>query len=439
MIIGGGIRTGGIRSGGAVGFNTFGGALRHDGLSANFLNGTFYTRPAGGALTGFANAQTMFLWSSSTKWTRNAAGVLVASGANTPALEWGASSNLLGVRVEGARANLVLQSQTTNTTWVPQNATPTVNVATAPDGTNTANRFTGIVISTVQGVQQGTISTSSGATITVSEWFKYENNRWVLFGLYDSAWRGVSFDIQNGVIGTAAAGTTSRIEAFPNGWYRCSVTYTITGTTFFIGHFLQPDGTASTPTLWSALGQTALNWGAQGEAGSFASSYIPTTTASVTRNADNISRVLGSEFSATDGTMLAYFSVPSIASSSADRVIASIDDGTANEQFRYRIQATQSDADFLVTDGGIAQADIDGPDISAGVLVKAAMAWSANDFELVVNGASQGTDLSGTLPTVTTLMLGSGPSGANGLFGNIGRLEMWPRRLTQAEMIGLTA
>lgn len=419
----------------------------HDGLKADFVNGQFYTRPSGGALTQYSNAQSMFTWSSSTKYTRNASGVLVASGANTPAYEWTNAGAALGVRVEGARTNSCLQSENFATTWTRSGilafgSGSTVNAATAPDGNVTADLVTeDSTAATDHSIRQAVTTTVATWTFSVFVKQPPSNARRYIMMFVATGSVGSVFDLQTGTdlgaLTLANPALSSGIEAWANGWYRCWVTYT--GAAASVSHrlyLLQ----ASTAVDYNGDGVSGLYmWGGQVELGDSPSTYIPTTTGAVTRNADAISRTLGSEFSATAGTLLTTYSVPIIYASGSDRVIASIDDGTANERFRYRIQASQSDADFLVTDGGVAQADIDGPAISANTTVKAAMAWSANDFELVVNGTSAGTDVSGTLPTVTTLNLGAGPSGADGLFGHIQKLEMWPTRLTQAQMQTLTA
>lgn len=75
-----------------------------------------------------------------------------------------------------------------------------------------------------------------------------------------------------------------RVEAAGNGWYRLWITYT-NGSTYTSGNSyirLATSGTNFTPIT----GYSFAAWGAQHEVGNVPSSYIPTTTSSVTRAAD---------------------------------------------------------------------------------------------------------------------------------------------------------
>jgi len=92
---------------------------------------------------------------------------------------------------------------------------------------------------------------------------------------------------------TVSIGGTGMIENAGNGWYRISLTNTYNA--FLSCGFLTD----------STTGTRSVNiWGAQLEAGSYPTSYIPTTSASVTRNADVISKTgISSLIGQTEGTL----------------------------------------------------------------------------------------------------------------------------------------
>jgi hypothetical protein len=177
--------------------------------------------------------------------------------------------------------------------------------------------------------------------------------------------------------------------------------------------------------------------GWQLEAGAFPTSYIPTTTAAATRAAD-VAVMQGANFSnwyrADEGTI--YFQGDSVrppASSPATRCFQ-IDDGTINQNIRSA--ATSS---LQIIDGGVVQANLQpSPTIPFdGTVFNFASAYKLNDFASSTGGVAL-TDTSGTLPTVTQMVIGSTGSGAF-LSGHARRIAYFPRRLANAELTSITS
>lgn len=229
------------------------------------------------------------------KYVLNSSGDIASVAIDTPAIEYNADGTYKGLLVEPASTNLCLQSEDINTSWSDLNATITTNDTTAPDDNATADKL-GDDGSTGTGqVRISQVITVAAETkYTASVFLKQDGLNWGRLqaigtgGVDDDPYQ--YFDLDNGVLGTGSAGIQdATIEAYPNGWYRCSITWTqgVGDTSFQFRIFVADadndisvdlDGTSS-----------IFVWGAQVEASPIATSYIPTTTASVTRNKDDIS------------------------------------------------------------------------------------------------------------------------------------------------------
>ena len=173
--------------------------------------------------------------------------------------------------LRGTGNNLLLQSNTFNTTWTSTNATvATTVVTTDPFGGNNAYSITSTTNGT-SGIQQ-TVSNLT-AIYTFSVYLKAGTASWVRLFINSSpifAW----FNLSTGVLGTVQAGATATITSIGNGWYRCSISSTSNAT---IAIRLADADNSSNATNGSLL----YAFGAQLEIGSTANTYIPTTTTAV--------------------------------------------------------------------------------------------------------------------------------------------------------------
>jgi hypothetical protein len=184
--------------------------------------------------------------------------------------------------------------------------------------------------------------------------------------------------------------------------------------------------------IWSATevytgtaGSGIYLWGAQLEAGSFPTSYIPTTTATVTRAAD-VASTSGSNFSSwyrqDEGTFFAE--VPQ-ANFVAGRILQFSDGTTTNRQ---DLAFSNSKLLAFVNTGGSSQVNAL-TDNTITNSAKCSYGYKADDFAWVLNGESPKTDNTGTLPTVDRLTIGARIDSPGHLNGTIRRLTYWPTRL----------
>ncbi len=242
---------------------------------------------AGGAFTR-ASTATYF----------NSSGVMASAAINTPRLNYtynGTSWINAGILLEPARTNLCIRSQEfDNASWTKTGllafgSGSTANAIAAPDGTTTADLVTE---DTSTGVHEAnlaitlTVSTAYSISIFVKAGTR---DRFRLAGRISATWsvfpQGV-FDLSTSSVVSSSGDRTAEIANVGNGWYRC----TIYGTTTSIGTsggvlFNIIDGSNNSSYTGNGTGGLYV-WGAQLEAGSTCTSYIPTTTAAVTRSAD---------------------------------------------------------------------------------------------------------------------------------------------------------
>ena len=210
-------------------------------------------------------------------------------------------NTLKGFLCEWARTNLFLQSEDFLTTWWPLGiGAVTTNQTTAPNGTMTADLFTLAASFGAQWVTQSL--TTTAAVYSQSIYVKPNGHNYIQCNAVWGISLGyVNFDLSNGTVGTQSL-WTGTIETLPNGWYRIKVvTNTISATTANVSFAAVPSSTATRGQTAAGTGTSGFYiWGAQFELWQNVSSYIPTTTTTVTRNIDvllyNVRNVIANQW-----------------------------------------------------------------------------------------------------------------------------------------------
>ena len=95
------------------------------------------------------------------------------------------------------------------------------------------------------------------------------------------------FNLSTGVVSSQANIVQATMEDVGNGWYRCSIHGTV-ATQWMIVSMGTTDANAVPQVDWTGAGETVQLYGAQLEAGSTPSSYIPTSSSAVTRAAETL-------------------------------------------------------------------------------------------------------------------------------------------------------
>lgn len=370
----------------------------------------------------------------------NSAGLIESVAVNVPRLDY-TNSTCPSILVEPQRTNLNTYSNDfTNGVYTNQNITITANSTTAPDSTSTADKLI-ITGSGVTSIHRE-VSTTSGNYYTASVYVKKAETQYVNLGfIYSSGvYAGTQFDLNNGTIkrnnSSSYTGLSSTITSVANGWYRLTVTCIInTATAYPTILPSNAEWTSGEPrqTLTGNNTTGAYFWGLQLEAGSYATSYIPTTSASVTRNADVISKTgISSLIGQTEGVM--YFDLKSIANNDFKRL--SINGGSYVNSIFFDFDNTNT-LYAKVFNGGSAVATLIASGINIANRNKIAIAYKNNDFSFYVNGSQVASQSSGSIPSGLANYEFSLAS--NQIFeGNINTAALWKTRLSNSELSTLT-
>jgi hypothetical protein len=205
---------------------------------------------------------------------------------NEPRIEYDATGAVKGLLIESARTNLYLNSSDTSTNS-SFGITKTSDSAVSPDGTTTADLITPDT-SYPRHLFQYSSSYSAGDGSVETYSFYAKSNGYNLIEVSQRNQGGgtvTKFDL-SAVTATTTGGTEilKSIEDVGNGWYRCSAAYITSSVRPYPAiEFLDTDGSQGfVPDETSGI----YFWGHQLEAGSFPSSYIPTSGSTATRAAD---------------------------------------------------------------------------------------------------------------------------------------------------------
>jgi hypothetical protein len=346
----------------------------------------------------------------------NASGLIETVASGVPRLDY-TNSSCPKILLEPQRSNLALQSEALNTTWTDfgTGTTVTANATTAPDGTNTADY---VQFPSGSGSDQfvlaQVLTLTTGVPHTISFYAKTQT--------------GTASNLVVRLNGAEAA----LGQTITTSWQRFTKTLTpLTAS--------DDSGFKNRPAV-SGSG-TAINvyiWGVQIEAGAYATSYVKTEAAAVTRLADAASKTgISSLIGQTEGTVFVEFNSSDL--QSYTQRIFTLSDSTTNNVIGFQLTGANQ-ITFYVENGGANQVAItkSAPAITLGQNVKIAAAYKANDFVLYINGVQVGTDTSGSVPATSALRYSEANDSAP-YIGKIAQTLLFKTRLSNAKLAELTS
>ena len=350
----------------------------------------------------------------------NQQGLIETVGSGEPRIDF--KDNSKGaLLLEPSRTNSLLQSNKFDTTWV-------TNTATIEGGQvgvgNTNDAWLLSRTGTNGRIYQST--TSVGAQ-TLSVYAKANTNNWLFLVIGGS--ETAYYDLENGLVGTTSSSNIAKIEQIGNnGWYRCSLKFISINPQVRIQPALADNNVTGSGSIY--IQNTQL------EAGSYPTSYIPTSGSVVTRVADSCSQtppdgVIGQ----TEGTIFLDF------------VLNSVD---GNLDFRFLLSGGNSTNNWIFV--GMTNGDIRGyvnnttnqfDSTFTGVVgtrYKLALAYKQNDFAFYANGIQKSVSTSGTIPSLDRVILGNTATSLNMVVKeSVNQAQIYNTRLSNSELQALTS
>jgi hypothetical protein len=418
-------------------------------VPARFKTGKLYTPLAttsGGVVLG---ASGDFNVTRATTATRvNASGLIEVVASGIPRLDYPLGGGCPALLVEPSGTNGILNSENTATNWtLGANLTSSYVDVIGVSGNNLTVAVSGGQIGSSAGRisrSNNNVALASGSTYTMSFLMKKTGTHTIggYFALITGAASGnlgggfdVSGSFSSGMIYNTA-GTTNRIrriEQWGTDVYRCSETFTMTAsgtlTLFNIG---PTNGVTS--ALNPEVGLGIAFAAPQIELGSIPTSFIPTTTASATRNAEviSLSGSVSGCIGQTEGTI--YLETNSLVSGASDLFCfarATTNTVSISKNSSNRIQAS-------VYTSGLALNIAASGTVSGNL--KIAVAYKTGDSALYINGVQIGTSSTAFSFTAALTQININPTGFFEGIGNqrISAPALYTTRLTNAQLQALT-
>lgn len=378
-----------------------------NGLSLNFIDNSSDIVTSGVSVKSTATSSITFTRASSA--TRvNSSGFIETVSTNVARLDHDPVTLApKGLLVEEQRTNLLLRSNSpTVGSWIFSNTTGTANTSDVvdPAGTNTATKL---------------VSNSSGGALlqsVLSTAVAHTGSIWL---------RTASGTLSSSIFVYRAspyALVATKSITITSAWQRFDIT----------GNFI--DTSAHNFQIQTGISATVYMYGAQLEAGSFATSYIPTVASTVTRSPD-VATIAASSFPYSVNTSALIISASQLSSSALNSWLYSFDNGTGNDRF-FTIVGPNGPVNTQLTSNLVGQFNQSITPSSTTAPFTSGFTYAVNNANMAVNGVLGTTDTTLAVPTAsaTTLRIGTNTLQTVFFNGHFRQITYIPRRISNSEL-----
>ena len=280
--------------------------------------------------------------------------------------------------------------------------------------TESSSSFQGVFISAT-GVTIGTITASVLVRASASDLFRLR------FGATTN--KNVDFNLSSGTVTSGSSGANGTINSYGDGWYLCTMSVTATSST---QSFAIYTNSGSVDVIHAQL-----------EAGSYATSYIPTEGSNVTRVAETCNGAGNSNvFNDSEGVL--FVNAAALNNDGTYRTF-SINNGATTNSILIGYANTSNKI--------IAETNVAGTKVQTNTVAvtnaldfnKMAIKYKLNDYSLYVNGSELATDTSASVPTgLNELDIDRGDD-VIPFYGKIKEIKVYNTALTNTELQNLTS
>ncbi len=338
----------------------------------------------------------------------NKQGLIETVGANEPRVDYKDDSKG-ALLLEPQSTNLITYSEDFNAWTKTGNTTISATNIISPSGQNNATLITGL-----DGTGGNDLKFNVGINTA---------NKTFTFSVYLKGSGTLRLHLSNNIDNAA-----SNVVTLTTSWVRYELTHTFNSTTSTSLSCVLDDSDGSTATEYNVFA-------AQLEELSYATSYIKTTSAAVTRLAD-VCNNGGNEqvINSTEGVL--YAEISALADDGTKRYI-SLSDGSNSNDVRLYFD-TGGYISALTKVGGSTQAFLQTNAYTQTDFNKIAFKFKENNFSLYVNGIEVATDNLGSVNTANTLNQLAFFGNLLPFYGNVKDVRVYNTALTDQELAALT-
>jgi|TARA_R100000149_G_scaffold30441_1_gene11692 hypothetical protein len=349
--------------------------------------------------------------------------------------------------------SLLLEPQSTNlitysngfddSSWGKTNVTVTENSETSPDGTNNAWL---LQVTSDNDRHYLRVGGSTTSTVSISIFAKKGTTDYAYFFCGGTTNIQAIFDLSDGsvtdsgAIGSGSSFTSASSVSLGNGWYRLQISGTFSSppdNRIGILPYYQSTFNGTPATSWQGNGENIYIYGAMEENNSYITSYIPTTSSTVTRSAD-VANNSGNADLFNDSEGVLYAEIAALANDGTFRSISISSDAGYNNSIMIRYISTSNQVNVITRIGSA----INNTSVTVNNITefnKIAFKYKSEDCVLFINGVQVATSAGAFNSSgINNLSFDRGGGGAR-FYGKTKCVAVFKEALTDAELQELTS